>query len=745
MATSLTPEEIQAAFDAYNDELLRTGKVTAETAEAFADAKAGVKNYTYQLNLSLKQLGNSMLDLGEAFKDGKQGASVYNNSIKAGADAIDSFASKFGILGRIIGGLITAGAKYAVAVNEQSDKLFESYQQLSRTGAAGASGMKGVFQSMQDFGYNIEQLGDFGNLIKQNAESLAQFGGTVAQGTQTFGAVAKGIQRSGLQTEFMRMGMKVDDINQGMAGYLRITTLTGTAQRKSNSELTQGAAEYIRNLDTLTKLTGENAATIQQEREARMNEQRFIAVQTELEDKAMQARMHGDEAQAKAFEKQMDNNQRLLDMAPKELRSGLIGAMTGFVGSSKEAEALYRTMPQLFQKVASQSFEAGKTLDIGAKEASGAIRGFRVLGKVGGFDDTFSSMAGLNKLKVKSLKESYADQERIANEQQRDQVENLDEATEAQVGMRQEQMEVTRAMQTMINKGIVPVTKSMEKLSGAVESVASNTPGSGAETGTAGKGRGAEASGSWWSSIFGGSKAAGAPAGKTANAQKAMAYFISQGYTPEQAAGLVGNLQVESGANLNTMAVGDSGKAKGIAQWHPDRQANFARFSGKSLEKSTLEEQLAFIAHELKTSEGAAGSKLKGAKSAREAAAIVDKMYERSSGEARNQRMANADALLGGMGAVSGTTATGATAPSGSFGSLYGVPLGGPNDRYKATVTGVGPDGTKTGSASAQSAAAAPQNANDLLATLITKTDETNALMKTNNAQNQKLLQVARN
>jgi hypothetical protein len=124
--------------------------------------------------------------------------------------------------------------------------------------------MTGVFRSMQDFGYNIEQLGDFGNLIKQNAESLALMSGTVNQGTMAFTNVAKGIQRSGLQTEFMRMGMTVDQINQGMGGYLRIQTLTGTAQRKTTSELTQGAAEYIKNLDVLTKLTGQkrrNSAT----------------------------------------------------------------------------------------------------------------------------------------------------------------------------------------------------------------------------------------------------------------------------------------------------------------------------------------------------------------------------------------------------------------------------------------------------------------------------------------------------
>ena len=297
----MTPEEIQAAFDAYNDELLRTGRVTRETADAFTDAKAGIRNYTYQLNQSLKQLGQASLDLAGAMNKGEQGASVYNNSLKAGADAVESFAAKFGILGKILGAFVTAGAKYVIAVNEQSDKLFASYQQLSRIGAAGASGMSGVFKSMQDFGYNVEQLGDFGNLIKANSESLALMSGTVNQGTQVFAGMAKGIQRSGLQTEFLRMGMTVDQINSGLGGYLRIQTLTGTAQRKTQSELTQGAAEYIKNLDILTKLTGKNAETLQQEREARMNEQRFIAVQMELEDKAAQARLAGDETQARAF------------------------------------------------------------------------------------------------------------------------------------------------------------------------------------------------------------------------------------------------------------------------------------------------------------------------------------------------------------------------------------------------------------------------------------------------------------
>jgi hypothetical protein len=141
--------------------------------------------------------------------------------------------------------------------------------------------------------------------------------------------------------------------------------------------------------------------------------------------------------------------------------------------------------------------------------------------------------------------------------------------------------------------------------------------------------------------------AAGKAAGGSQNAETAMKFFMSAGYTKEQAAGLVGNLQVESGKNLNTGAVGDGGKAKGIAQWHPDRQAKFQEIIGKDVMSSTLEEQLRFVDWELKNTEKSAGDKLRAAKTAAEAARIVDKQYERSSGEALGNRIASATALAG--------------------------------------------------------------------------------------------------
>jgi peptidoglycan hydrolase-like protein with peptidoglycan-binding domain len=138
----------------------------------------------------------------------------------------------------------------------------------------------------------------------------------------------------------------------------------------------------------------------------------------------------------------------------------------------------------------------------------------------------------------------------------------------------------------------------------------------------------------------------GAAAGSTGNAKKAVEYFIAKGWTPEQSAGIVGNLQAESGANLKIDAVGDGGLAYGIAQWHPPRQANFTKAYGKNIRGSTLEDQLAFIQWELDNTESKAASWLKRAKTTDEAAWVFDKYYERSAGLHTSQRVANAAALL---------------------------------------------------------------------------------------------------
>ena len=139
-------------------------------------------------------------------------------------------------------------------------------------------------------------------------------------------------------------------------------------------------------------------------------------------------------------------------------------------------------------------------------------------------------------------------------------------------------------------------------------------------------------------------------AGGTKEEQATMAYFQAQGWTREQAAGLAANIKRESAFRPD--AVGDGGKAYGIAQWHPDRQAEFKKKFGKDIQGSSMEEQMAFMHYELtQGNERKAGNVLRGTSNAAEAAAAVSSHYERpadKAGEAA-KRGQLALAMLGGV------------------------------------------------------------------------------------------------
>jgi hypothetical protein len=118
------------------------------------------------------------------------------------------------------------------------------------------------------------------------------------------------------------------------------------------------------------------------------------------------------------------------------------------------------------------------------------------------------------------------------------------------------------------------------------------------------------------------------------NANEALAmsnpvqFFVDRGWTKEQAAGIVANLKAESG--MNPYAVGDHGKAYGVAQWHPDRQEAFKKWAGHDIHQSDTLEQLDFIDFELKRgAERRAGDLLRAAQNARQASEVMTRNYER--------------------------------------------------------------------------------------------------------------------
>lgn len=121
--------------------------------------------------------------------------------------------------------------------------------------------------------------------------------------------------------------------------------------------------------------------------------------------------------------------------------------------------------------------------------------------------------------------------------------------------------------------------------------------------------------------------------------QKAFEFFRGKNWTPAQAAGIVGNLIHESSLSVAARNPGDGRDGSdsiGLSQWNSSRAEALKRFAtanGKDWRDFGV--QLAFVDHELNTTETAARDRLKDAKTPREAAAIIGELFLRPKGSGK--------------------------------------------------------------------------------------------------------------
>jgi hypothetical protein len=110
--------------------------------------------------------------------------------------------------------------------------------------------------------------------------------------------------------------------------------------------------------------------------------------------------------------------------------------------------------------------------------------------------------------------------------------------------------------------------------------------------------------------------------------QDVMAYLISKGLTKEGAAGVAGNMKIES--NFNPGAIGDHGTSYGICQWHATRKTalfNFAKSQGKPANDMNV--QLDYLWKELTSSYAGLIRDLKTTTDPRDAAHKFAAQFER--------------------------------------------------------------------------------------------------------------------
>jgi hypothetical protein len=104
-------------------------------------------------------------------------------------------------------------------------------------------------------------------------------------------------------------------------------------------------------------------------------------------------------------------------------------------------------------------------------------------------------------------------------------------------------------------------------------------------------------------------------------------FFVSNAFTPAQAAGVVSNVEAESGFDIDN--VGDGGRARGLFQMHPDRRAVVWDGAKCNMKSGDVEEQCRGALWELQHVELRAYRKIKASETPYDAGYNFCRYYER--------------------------------------------------------------------------------------------------------------------
>ncbi len=453
-----TPEEIQEIFDRYNAELLRTGRVTEAMAREFADATKGVKNYTLTLKENLKQLGQASKQAAQDITEGAKGASVFSNSVEATGNVAKTVASQFGVLGKGIGAVIGALTWFVTSAFKQSDRLFDSFQDISRSGAVGGRAMTDVFNSMKSFGYTINELDKMTALLSQNSRDFALFGGTAATGGKRLAEMVEGFKD--LRVNFQAMGLTTDEQARSAARYY---TQMGRLGRATEAT-TQGAIEYIKKQETLTRLTGLQAKDLEDARKRAEDIDNFYASLMDVDPKV------ADNLDA-VFK-------RLDAIDPKKARAFAL-SIDGIIHNNEDQlESLFSTNFELLefaQALKEGRINADQYMQLERDARKQTIELNQQLSRIG-ISGVFSKLNS-DVIQVNNGLDPFARQTAKAEDEVNALAKGTDAATKAQAEARVRMIDISNNIQSFINIGVSPATRALAYLTEVVETLTSLLPG----------------------------------------------------------------------------------------------------------------------------------------------------------------------------------------------------------------------------------------------------------------------------
>ena len=275
---ALDNEELQQAMKEFRQALTGLTDATDGQTDGTRKLTEAEKKLKKQIDTTMTALGG-IAKFGKTVGQGETDLKAFNGVVDLTTSMVGGLAKAIPVVGDALASLASGVGEAAKMAVNALDNTAKSFVEIGKVGGLTAAGMSDVRKQFIRSGLSLE---NFQKQIVQNAETLAQFRGLTGKGADDFANIVGELTQEDAGKGLREIGLNAEEIASTTSAYIKQQTILGRAQTMSNKELAQGTAQYAKELDLISKITGQNREAIQKQQDAALSENKFRAVYEEM-------------------------------------------------------------------------------------------------------------------------------------------------------------------------------------------------------------------------------------------------------------------------------------------------------------------------------------------------------------------------------------------------------------------------------------------------------------------------------
>lgn len=254
-AKGIEIDELNKALDKNTDATEDNTDAKERETKTVDEASRELERFGYQIQNVARSI-NGLITSGTGLASNMAGV---GNSVASAASTLDAIPIVGGTLATVFG-----------AVARSAEQVVDSF--IKATGS-GATFNGTVLEMARNAGLAGMTLDQFGDLIRSNGDGLLGLASNTATGARRFSLLSRRILNT--SDDLFALGFSTQDLNESLARYSAQQRFLGRQEQQTDQQLIAGTRQYVRDLDVLAKITGQERKEKERERDALARDAQF--------------------------------------------------------------------------------------------------------------------------------------------------------------------------------------------------------------------------------------------------------------------------------------------------------------------------------------------------------------------------------------------------------------------------------------------------------------------------------------